>query len=116
MDYGEFQERWEQESAKERHSFERMSPEQLLGYVAHGQFGQYYGLWRTIASKCSFQAAAEPLLHVLYSDEDYLIRYHCADALITLSKAAGVEPVHLTAGDYVPALKQFELFVRSQLG
>lgn len=116
MDYGEFQERWEQESAKETRAFERLSPEQLLGHVQHRQFGQYYGLWRTIAAKCTLRAAAGPLLEVLHSDADYLIRYHCADALIALSQAVGFESVDLTAGDYRPKLAEFDAFIRWRVG
>lgn len=42
---------------------------------------------------------------VLFSDEDYLVRYHCANSLIELSGLHQFKPVEL-AGDSIPNLQE----------
>lgn len=85
MTYAEFQESWEIEAGKESDSYMALSPADLSRKIHHGEYGQYFTIWRAVAAKCDLSAVEDKMLEILKSDLDYLIRYHCAEALISLS-------------------------------
>ena len=70
---------------------------ELLEDARHGRWGSYYNLWDAIADRAMLEQAGWLLMDVLDSNADYLIRYHCAAALIKLMQLTDLEPVHLSA-------------------
>lgn len=118
MTYGEFQERWEQEAERELGELGRLSPAQLVQKLADGQFGNHFTFWRVVADKCELADVYEPMLGLIRSNADYLIRYHCADALIQLARVQGFEPIHLSANgpwNMNARLGEVEALIRAQL-
>ncbi len=89
MTYAEFQERWELEAGKEFDHFMTLEPGDLCQRVQAGQFGEYYTIWRAVTDKCRLADVRDSMMRILRSDADYLIRYHCAEALISLAGAWG---------------------------
>src|SRR2546425_284010 len=85
MTYAEFQERWEIEAGKEYDHYMTLEASDLASRVQRRDFGQYFSIWRAVAAKCRLAEVQDAMLGVLRSDLDYLIRYHCAEALVSLS-------------------------------
>lgn len=113
MTYAEFQERWELEAGKEADACHALGPDELARRVQRGDYGQYFTIWRAVAEKCELAAVQDAMLDLLKSDSDYLLRYHCAEALISLSggSGAGFEPVELSGRekfDVDRRLREFE--------
>lgn len=88
---------WEQHAQAERETMDRQPLADLLDDARRGRWGNYYNLWDAIADRATLQQAGWILMDVLESAEDYLIRYHCAAALIKLMSRTDVEPVELSA-------------------
>src|SRR5436309_2631494 len=84
-DYERFQIHWAEEASGEQDAFMAMSLQSLLDRVKARDFGKYYSLWPAISSKASLGEAGWVLFDVLRSQVDYLVRYHCADALIKIA-------------------------------
>lgn len=78
--------------------FAKLSTTDLLRRVSRREFGDYYTLWNAIADKRDLRATGWALFDFLYSDADYLHRYHCARALLALLDCTTYEPVQLSAG------------------
>jgi len=104
MSYGQFQEQWEQEAEKERAGYDSRPVSALLTDVRAGRFGSYYQLWHSIGARGSLAEAGSLLADVLESDADYLHRYHCAAALITIGRvhSEGFRPEQLSARETYP--------------
>lgn len=118
MTYGEFQDRWEQEAERELREFGRLSSAELVHRLSDGQFGNHFTFWRVVADKCELADVYKPMLGLLRSKADYLIRYHCADALIRLARVQGFEPIHLSANgpwNMDARLCEMEALIRAQL-
>jgi hypothetical protein len=92
-----WQDLWEKHAAEERRRMECRPVRELLSEVARGLFGDYYTVWYVIAERASLCEAAWILYGVLESGADYLHRYHCARALLTLMHYDGMEPADLSA-------------------
>lgn len=88
---------WEQHAQAEREALERRPIGDLLDDARDGRWGDYYNLWDVIADRATLAQAGWILMDVLESNVDYLIRYHCAEALIRLMQLSDVEPVQLSA-------------------
>jgi hypothetical protein len=86
MNYGEFQDRWEIEASKERAAYDRISVCELLKNVQQGHLGNYHQIWYSLADRASLDEAKEPLLQMLESDADYLVRYHVAETLLRIAQ------------------------------
>ena len=100
--YEEFQERWDEEATRESTTFDKMSVRQLLELVRLKQWGDYHTLWGAIGDRATLAEAGPILLDMLHSDAEYLIRYHCAAALIKIAgnKLRDWTPVQLSPGSH----------------
>jgi hypothetical protein len=87
MTYAEFQERWKIEAGKEYDLYVTLQASALASRVRRGEFGEYFTIWRAVAARCRLAEVRDAMMKILTSDVDYLIRYHCAEALISLSGA-----------------------------
>ncbi len=121
MNYAEFQEQWENEADREYDRYMAMDSGALADLVRQGMFGEYYCIWRAIAAKCRLVDVQDAMMRVLRSERDYLVRYHCAAALIALSGAGseGFEAVHLSARgryDVEKRLSELVLFIAGRHG
>ena len=118
MSYAEFQEHWELLSEKERSRYGARSVSELLADVRAGRFGDYYQLWHSIGARASLAEAGSLLADILESDTDYLNRYHCAAALISIGRvhSEGFRPEQLSAHETYPVRERLsELRARLQL-
>lgn len=113
----DWQEEHENAADKERQYYDELPVEQLLKLVSDGQYGNYDTIWHSLAERATLQQAAWVLFAVLNTDEEYLIRCNCAEALLYLLGRADVmqvldESVALSAGTpherapHLAALKQ----------
>ena len=98
--FEKFQERYEADGDAELRAYSGMSLASLLEHVRAGDFGANYQLWPAVASKAKLEDAGWVLFDVLTSDAEYLVRYHCADALIKIAgrKLGGMTAVMLSGG------------------
>jgi hypothetical protein len=115
--YEKFQEHYEQAASAEYAAFCAMPIGLLLQRVRSGDFGHYYQLWRAISSKALLDEAGWSLFDVLNSSVDYLVRYHCADALIKVAGKALAEwkPEMLSADKKYPVRQNLKM-VEESLG
>ena len=104
MSYAEFQEHFEVEAGKERERYDARPVTDLLTDVRGGHFGSYYQIWHSIGARASLADAGSQLADILESDADYLHRYHCAAALISVGRvyADGYRPEQLSARERYP--------------
>jgi hypothetical protein len=119
MTYAEFQERWEIEAGKEYDHYMTLEAGDLASHVQLGEFGQYFSIWRAVAARCRLADVQDAMMRILRSDMDYLIRYHCAEALISLSGAYsnGFRAVQLSGREKYEVdrhLAEFALFLEKQ--
>lgn len=92
-----WKEEYEDASAAEEAKFARMPIARLLDVVRHGKRGDYYGIWRVIATHPASHEICWTLYDFLLGDSDYLDRYHCADALLAVLGCEQFEAVQLSA-------------------
>ncbi len=85
MSYAEFQEHFEKAAGEEKARYDAVPVSILLAEIRARRFGEYYQIWHSVAERATAAEAANDLLHVLESDADYLNRYHCASALISVA-------------------------------
>jgi hypothetical protein len=97
MTYADFQADWEREAHAEYEGYLRRPPEALVSDAEYGRYGEYYQLWRAIAARATLDSAGKVLFDVLHRDDPYLIRYHAAQALLSLLGTTELEPVDLSA-------------------
>ena len=97
MSYADFQAGWENAADAELESYLRRSAAGLIAEARAGRYGDYYQLWRAIAARATLPLAGPVLLKVLWSDADYLVRYHAASALLSLLGRTDLEAVDLAA-------------------
>jgi hypothetical protein len=99
--YEKFQEIWKDGSHKEREEYDARPVSELLADIRVGRFGNHYRIWYSLGARASLKEAGSLLFDVLESRADYLVRYHCAAALISMAgvSAEGYQPVQLSAGD-----------------
>lgn len=96
----DWRELWEQHADKEREYLDRLPVEALLENVNSGQYGDYYNIWRSIADRADIKIAGWLLFDSLKTELDYLHRYHCAEALLTLLQSNEYEPVELSSENH----------------
>jgi len=99
MSYAQFQEHWEQEADKERERYDARPVSELLADIRAGKYGNYYQIWPSLGTRAKLAEAGSLLFSILESPADYLIRYHCAAALISIAGvyADGYRPEQLSA-------------------
>lgn len=104
MSYGQFVEHWEQEAKSERARYDSCAVSELLADVRAGRFGSYYQIWHSIGARACLAEAGSLLADVLESDADYLHRYHCAEALISIGRgdSEGFRPEELSVHGMYP--------------
>jgi len=88
---------WEEHSAAERKTFNSTPVDSLIEMVAEGRYGNYYTIWYSIAERAALEQAGTTLIQILHLDIDYLYRYHCAAALLSLMDEKDFQPVDLSA-------------------
>ncbi len=96
MTYDTWQDSWEAFAAKERKTLLDCRVEDLLADIRSGRFGQYYAIWPAVAERATLEQAGWTLLAVLESNAEYLLRYHCAVALLSLLGDGDTAPVDLS--------------------
>ncbi|CCG99661.1 hypothetical protein FAES_1651 [Fibrella aestuarina BUZ 2] len=80
-----WQDQYEQAAQRERTGFDELPVDTLLRYVEAGQYGDYYGLWHSVAQRATLQQAGWVLFRVLQREElAFLVRCTCAEALLRL--------------------------------
>jgi hypothetical protein len=96
----EFHERYEADGDAELRAYSAMPLASLLDRVRNRDFGSNYQLWPAIAAKAKLDEAGWVLFDVLRSDAEYLVRYHCANALIEIAgrELRGLTAVMLSGG------------------
>lgn len=91
---------WENEAKTERAAYDERTVEDLLEYVRREQFGRYYTIWYSIASRSNLANSGWQLFEVLeHQSYDQMYRHHCAAALIQLMQSNRWHPDDLTRND-----------------
>ncbi len=108
---------WEEYAKEERRTFDSMPVGELLSRVKNGNYGVYYSIWYSITEKATLEQAGKILLEVLHRNIRYLLRYHCAYALLKLMDEEGIQPVDLSADrpEQDDLLKKIEKQLEAQL-
>lgn len=90
----------------------------LLLRVEAGDLGTHYQIWPAIARRATLEQAGGILYRFVRSDADYLNRYHCAEALLTLLGFDDLEAADLTVEHRHPerALERVRAELQSRLG
>ena len=111
MNYAEYQEEFEQAANDEKQRYDNLPVSTLLSDIRARRFGQYYQIWHSIAERATAGEAAHDLLRVLASNTDYLNRYHCASALISVAGlyADGWRPERLSAEAKYPVRENVKI-------
>ncbi len=99
--------------ASEKARFDAMPVADVLAEAAAGRFGECHAIWKSIGARAT-PAANRQLLAFLDSDAEYLHRYHCAGALITINRLP-FDPVELSGAPKYPVAENLAR-VRSTLG
>jgi|SRR5277367_3139461 len=116
MSYAEFQDHWEKEADKERENYDSRTINELVADVKANRFGKYYQIWYSLGARAKLKDIEWTFYDVLKSNLDYLIRYHCAKALISIAGlyTTGIRPEELSAENTFD-VKQNLLKVQEQL-
>jgi hypothetical protein len=93
-------EQWDRAAEAEGNRYDAMPVADLIRNIRAGRIGRYYSIWYSLARRSSLADAGWTLFNVLESRAPYLVRYHCAAALITLLKDINVKPVELSASRF----------------
>lgn len=93
----DWRERYEIEAASELATFDQEPVYELLDRVANRMYGKYFSLWRSIAQRAELEQAGWLLFEVLQTEPEYLQRYHCAAALLTLMGLDRTDAVRYSA-------------------
>lgn len=80
----DWQEEYENAADKERQYYDELPVEHLLSLVSDGQYGNYNTIWHSLEERATLKQAAWVLFVVLNTDEEYLTRCNCAEALLYL--------------------------------
>ena len=97
-----WREEWEDHAEVDRLRLDNISVERLLNAIRSGQYGDYYNIWYSIAERASLNMAGWVLFDALNKEIDYLHRYHCAAALLSLLKVSHIQPVQLSGENHSP--------------
>jgi len=97
MGEGDWRETWEQHADQERGVLGETPVSELVERVRAGQFGGYYRIWYVLAERAKLGEVGWVLFSVLESQADYLDRYHCAAALLSLLGEKRLQAVDLSA-------------------
>jgi len=84
----EFEDLREQEEDKELEFYMSKPASFIEEEIRAGRFGVQYQIWEAVARKCALKDIGWDLFKILSSDQQpYVVRHHCAEALIELSDA-----------------------------
>jgi len=110
MTYAQYQEHFEQMAAQEKERLSALAVAELIALIRSGRLGTHYQIWYSLAERAKPAEVNDMLMSFLYSDEEYLHRYHCAAALIAVNSlsSTGWEPHHLSAGPKYPVKENLE--------
>ena len=92
-----WQDHWDEAAEAERRALRARPVAELLAEVRAGRYGRYYEIWTSLAERSSVAEAGWILYHVLLREEDDLIRYHGAAALLRLLDETALAPADLSA-------------------
>ncbi len=96
----DWREEWEDQADQDWQRLEGIPVEKLLEQVNSGKYGNYYNVWYAIAERSSLKDAGWVLFDILNKKIDYLYRYHCAAALLSLLKVTHIQPVQLSGENH----------------
>jgi hypothetical protein len=80
----EWREQWEREAHDELARLRDIPPSELLAQITRGDYGRYYQIWYALQGRTTIEETGALLLRILHSSVDYLVRYHCANLLLSL--------------------------------
>ena len=100
MATADWREQWDRAAEAEGNRYDAMPVENLIRNIRAGRIGRYYSIWYSLAKRSSLTDVGWTLFNVLESRAPYLVRYHCAAALITLLDGINVKPVELSASRF----------------
>jgi hypothetical protein len=100
MATADWRERWDRAAEAEGNRYDAMPVAKLIQNIRAGRIGHYYTIWYSVAKRGSLADAGWTLFNVLESRAPYLVRYHCAAALIKLQGGINLEPVELSASRF----------------
>lgn len=86
---------WEQHALEERARLENVPVHELLEAVRLGRCGDYFAIWGAISSRATLAEAGWILLGVLEREPDDLLRYHCAQGLLSMLGMPGLRAADL---------------------
>ena len=109
---------YEVHADRARAAVDALPVETLLDDVRRGHYGEYYGVWYSIADRASLEIAGWILFDILHRDIDYLYRYHCAAALLSLLEVREIQPVELSGAGHDRAgnLGKIDRLLTARLG
>jgi hypothetical protein len=93
-------EQWDRAAEAEANRYDAMPVASLIRNIRAGRIGRYYTIWYSLAKRSSLTDAGWTLFNVLESRAPYLVRYHCAAALIMLLDGINAKPVELSASRF----------------
>jgi hypothetical protein len=80
----DWREQWEREASDELARLREVPSSELLAQITRGDYGRYYQIWYALEGRTTIEEAGALLLRILHSSVGYLIRYHCANLLLSL--------------------------------
>lgn len=75
---------WAHAAKEERDRCDARSVDELVAEIRAGNYGRVYQIWSSLTARASLQQVGWLFFDLLNSDADYLIRYHCANALFSI--------------------------------
>src|SRR5437763_1409050 len=118
MTQDEFAWNFERLAHTESQHYSALPVSELLAKVEAHDFGESYQIWYSIGERATPAEANNLLFSFLCSDADYLLRYHCAAALIAINKlkSEGWEPEHLSGDEAYPVADNLKKIRRRLFG
>ena len=114
----DWRELWEEHAEADRAKIDSVPVEKLITDIKAGKYGEYYNIWYSIAGRADLQSAGWILFEVLNREIDYLYRYHCAAALLSLLQCNDFESAELSSENhnYVENLDKLSVLLEQKIG
>jgi hypothetical protein len=86
MDWVKYDEWRTEQAIRERREYDSLPVSVLLDDIRNGRYGEFYEIWYSLRERANLEEAGLVLLDVLESDAPFLVRSHCAHALVALAE------------------------------
>jgi hypothetical protein len=100
MTTADWRAKWDRAAEAESKRYDAVPVASLILDIRAGRIGRYHSIWYSLARRSSLIDAGWTLFNVLESRAPYLVRYHCAAALVMLLDGVNVKPVELSASRF----------------